>query len=411
MAWKEVKPMEERKRFVLIAQCVHQTFSALCHAFGVSRKTGYKWWKRFREGGLEAIKEQSRRPVNSPHRTSPQVIELLIKERKKHPTWGPKKLRRLLIKKYRLKKVPSSTALANWLKKHGLSFCRKRRTPPGAVVAHHHLTQAKYPNHVWTVDFKGKFKTRDGKYCEPLTVRDLFSRYVLGCQAMNKPTSQQTHAYFEKLFKIRGLPKIIRVDNGTPFGASGPCGLSRLSAWWISLGIRVEFIRPGHPEENGSHERMHRTLREETACPPAKHSQAQQRRFNVWRKIFNEERPHEAIGMKCPAEKYKPSKRRYRTPPPDPNYPSYYEIKRVRKGGRITRRGARSIGKAFEGMKIGLKPVGEDEYQVYFYDMLLGYLRTDRPGGLQPVVREKRIRATKKEEAAKKKTMNDHKKV
>ncbi len=403
MAWKDVKPMEERKRFVGMAHRKDQTFSELCHAFGVSRKTGYKWWGRYQEGGLDAMVERSHRPLCCPHQTAPKVVKLLLKERVAHPTWGAKKLRKLLLRNYALRKLPSVTALANTLRRHGLSRQRKRRTMPGVVIARDHLTKARYSNHVWTVDFKGKFKTRDGKYCEPLTVSDLFSRYLLGCEAIKKPTCESVCLYFTKLFKETGLPELIRVDSGTPFGATGACGLSRVSAWWISLGIRVEFLQPGHPEENGSHERMHRTLKADTACPPAQHRKAQQKRFDRWRKEFNEERPHEALRMKCPVEKYKPSKRRYEKKPRDAGYPSYYEVRRVRKGGMITRRGERHIGEAFRGMKVGLKPVGEDEYQVYFYEMLLGYLRTNRPGGIQPLMYEKSKRAAKKEAATKKK--------
>lgn len=248
--------------------------------------------------------------------------------------------------------------MVNILKRHGLTQRRKRR-PLGCLVARNKLATAERANHVLTADFKGWFRTQDGKICEPLTVSDLFSRYVLCCKAMSNRAYETVRVMFENLFKVRGLPDIIRVDNGSPYGSTGAAGLSRLSAWWVSLGIRVEFIEPGHPEQNGSHERIHRTMKAETTRPLAKNVEAQQRRFDCWCREFNQERPHEAIDMQRPSQRYQRSRRRYcaKTEPPD--YSGYYEVRRVKRNGGINCRGKRHVGQAFEGMYVGLKPAGE----------------------------------------------------
>jgi hypothetical protein len=262
---------------------------------------------------------------------------------------------------------------------------------------------AKQPNHVWAVDFKGWFRTDDGRRCDPLTVSDLFSRYVLGCHVVTGPTHEQVRSQFELWFKQYGQPEIIRVDNGPPFGSRGAGGLSALSVWWLGLGIGVEYIRPGQPQENGQHERMHRTLKAETTKPAAYSGKAQQKRFDAWVKDFNRERPHEALGQVVPQSLYRRSKRLYRPVQPAWVYERHWAQRRVRSNGQIRWQGRlRFIGEAFCGEKVGLVEVAKGRHHVYLRDWLLGDLDADQPGGIAPTVRAGRKAANRKQTAAKK---------
>lgn len=383
MAWQEVAPMEERVRFVLKATREAVGFAELCHQFGISRKTGYKWLARYQAHGLAGIREWSRRPHRSPTRLPAEVVGLVLRERHRHASWGPKKLRALLATKYGITPVPAASTLGRLLQRHGLTRQPRRRRPvsqPDRTTR----TPATRPNAVWATDFKGWFRTQDGQRCDPLTISDLYSRYVLVCRIVPGQRMEDVRPVFRQVFRWFGLPEVLRVDNGLPFGSHGVAGLSQLSAWWLHLGIRVEFIEPAHPEQNGGHERMHRTLKAETTRPPAATPRAQQARFDRWRHTFNQERPHEALGMQRPADRYVRSARRYTEHPAPPVYPPHYHVRRVKRQGVIKWRNRRCfIGQALHGMVVGLVEVGEEAYDVYFGELHLG--RLDPSGTLRPV--------------------------
>jgi transposase InsO family protein len=315
--------------------------------------------------------------------------------RLRYPTWGPKKLRAKLVARHGWAGVPAASTLGARLKAIGLVRPRRRRwrrpdrLPCGLTVATH-------PNRVWGVDFKGWFVTGDGRRCDPLTVSDLYSRYVLCCQVAADQSYEVARHWFEKLFKEHGLPEVIRVDNGGPFASTGGAGLSRLSVWWITLGIRPEFITPGHPEENGVHERMHRTLKAETTQPAAATGRAQQKRFERWRRKFNEERPHEALGQAVPAVYYQLSLRPYGRARPAYLYPGDYVVRRVRSNGEIRwRAGLRYVGQSVIGRLVGLRRAQHGRIEVWFENYLLGNLYENEAGGLRPAVSAQQPRQVK----------------
>jgi transposase InsO family protein len=301
--------MEQKQRFISLAQSGHFTVSELCGEFGITRKTGHKWLVRYAAGGMKALEERSRAPRSVTSRTSVEVERLIVSEKRLHLTWGPKKIHRVLMVKHGLERPPVVSTVGEVLKRHGMVEARKRR---GAVfkVDRGALTAPERNNHVFAVDFKGWFLTADGERCDPLTVSDLHSRYLLRAEGLPQATTRWTQRASRCLFRQHGLPEIIRVDNGAPFASMGPGGLSKLSVWWIGLGIEVQFSRPACPQDNGCHERMHRTMKAECCQPPSANPWAQQQRLDRWRKEFNEERPHEALGMRVPADVYQASARR-----------------------------------------------------------------------------------------------------
>jgi transposase InsO family protein len=386
MPWKEVLPMEQRVSFVLEVQKQEKSFAQLCRGFAISRKTGYKWWQRFCERGLKGLGERSRRPDRSPRASEPKWRERVIELREVYPWWGPKKLRVKLIARHGEMGVPAASTLGMMLRRASL-VCTRRRRRSGPQIGREPLSQAQQSNDVWAVDFKGWFRTGDGRRCDPLTVSDLASRYVLCCAALSAQDFEQVRAVFKKLFNQYGLPRSIRVDNGSPFASRGAGGLSRLSVWWMRLGIAVEFIAPGHPEQNGIHERMHRTLKAEVTRRPSHNLRKQQKRFDEWRRHFNLERPHEALGQQAPALHYQASPRLYRRKgaQSEPAYPSRYALRRVRSNGEIKWRGRkRFLGEAFMGQLVALKQIGTDRHEVYFMDRLLGVLHEADVAGLRP---------------------------
>lgn len=386
MAWKEVSPVEERVRFVLAVTQERESMTALCRAYGVSRKTGYKWLQRYEEAGLSGLHDRSRRPRSSPGRVSADVEQLVLRERQRHPHWGPKKLRHRLVAKHGLTAVPAVSTVGNLLRRQGLTVPRKRRrsvTQP----AREHLTPGTRPNEVWALDFKGWFRTQDGQRCEVLTASDLYSRYVLVCRLVSGQRVEDVQPVLRTAFVRHGLPEVIRVDNGSPFGSRGVCGLSQLSVWWLRLGIRVEFLEPGHPEQNGSHERMHRTLKQETTRPPAATPRAQQRRSDRWRREFNRERPHEALDLQTPAQRYQRSARRYHDQLPRETYPPYFEVRTVRRDGSLKwQNRLRYVGEALHGVTVGLVEAEPGQQEVYFGELLLGALDDASADGLRPAV-------------------------
>lgn len=311
MPWKEVSTMEERLRFVLAATEEYANISELCRGYGVSRITGYKWLERYRAFGAEGLHDASRAPRNHPNAVDESTIALVLALREQYPTWGPKKLKAYLESHEPSLRFPAQSTIGELLRDHGLSCPRKRSRRPGACPAP--LLRYDVPNAVWCVDFKGKFHTGDGTRCEPLTITDGYSRFLLRCQALDTTTYEKTRAYMERTFREFGMPYCILSDNGVPFAGMNPFRLSRLNVWWMKSGIKPVRIRPAHPQENGRHERFHQTLKRETATPPAQTLRLQQVRFGRFQQYYNCERPHEALGQVPPAHQYAPSPRIYQS--------------------------------------------------------------------------------------------------
>jgi len=388
MAWKKVLPMDERARFVLDVEKAEMSVAELCRRYSVSRKTGYKWIRRYRVEGLDGIRERSSRPNRCPHKTNPEWEERIILERVRHSSWGPKKIRELLKRKGLDGRVPQASTIGDILRRAGLVSKRRRRRR--GTYYSGPLTEAKYPNHVWAVDYKGWFRTRDGVRCEPLTISDIYSRYVLEAKALGDQSYEEARGVFERVFEEYGLPEVIRSDNGKPFASRGAGGLSKLSVWWVLLGIKPEFIAKGHPEQNGVHERMHLTLKNESTVPASRNLIEQQRRFDIWREEFNKKRPHEALEMRVPAQRYRRSTRVYQggiNKKTQIKYPEGYKVRRVRRSGEIRWKGKmRFVGAALKGVMVGIKQVEEGHNQVYFDYILLGDLYDIDYTGLRPKV-------------------------
>jgi putative transposase len=385
MPWNIKSVMGQRVAFTRTLLRGEKSFSWLCRFFGISRPTGYKWKHRFLSEGRRGLKDLSRRPRRMPRQLQRCWVKRIARFRRAHPHWGPKKLQSCFQKIYR--QSPAVRTIALWLHRLGLSHPVRRRSPKAGVRAYPGLTRARGSNHVWTADFKGWYRTGDGRRVEPLTVRDLFSRYCLLAQLLPDQSWWRAKGVFTRLFKRYGLPEIIRVDNGGPFASTGPAGLSRLSAWWVRLGIRVEFTRPAHPQDNGAHEQFHRVLKKETTGPAAYTRRGQQHRTTVWVRSYNHRRPHEALGQKTPAAFYRVSKRRFPKGLPSLVYAPGYLVRRVRSNGEIRWAGRkRFVGEAFVGQPLGLFVESKEKTAVYFGKQLLGFLIESDSGGMRPVV-------------------------
>ncbi len=374
--------MDEIIRFVSLAQTDRFTITELCEQFGISRKTGYKQLERYREEGLKGLQPRSHRPHRMPQRTEAEVEKLIVVERRLHRTWGPKKIHRVLEVKYGLGKPPARSTIGEILRRNGLSV-KRRRKPGSYEVNSNGLTEGTQPNHVWTVDFKGWFHLADGMRCDPLTVCDNYSHYVLACRAQPNQQFKQTLRAFQDLMRQVGMPEIIRVDQGTPFSSYCSLGrLSSLSVWWIEQGIEVEFTRRASPQDNGSHERMHRDLKAEATEPPSANLPAQQRRFERWRHTFNHDRPHESLDQQFPAEFYQPSPRRLNEHDKPLVYSSDFEVKVVSDNGHLAHEGRNYyVGEVFAGKAVGLRLADSGQTEVYFANVHLGNLRYDADGG------------------------------
>jgi transposase InsO family protein len=377
--------MEQKQRFVSLAGSGHFTMTELCKEFGITRKTGHKWVARYAESGLKGLEERSRAPKSVTCRTSTEVERLICAERRLHPTWGAKKIHDRLIVKHGVENPPVISTVGEVLKRHGMVKERRRR---GAVfkVERGSLTAPERCNHVLGVDFKGWFCTRDGERFDPLTVTDLHSRYLMRAEGLPQATTRWTMGAFRSMFRRYGIPDIIRVDNGAPFASSGPGGLSKLSVWWIGLGIEVEFSRPGCPQDNGSHERMHRTMKAECCTPPSANGWAQQQRMDRWRKEFNEERPHEALGMRLPANVYQPSARRLDERIKPKLYELGVETRRVNVAGFIGLNGGNCyVGESFGGVDVAIERDEESGIlQVRYANVKLGQLDESPTARLRP---------------------------
>lgn len=383
MTWKTISCVMRRLQFVKQASQAQRSLTQLCRQFGYSRRVGYKWIKRFEREGPPGLRDRSRRPHRSPRQIPQRWLTRIRRLRRCHRSWGSRKLAARLHREYPSERVPAVRTISYWLKRMGLNRRVRRGTPRGPRLKRPRLTVAQRSNHVWTVDFKGWFRTRDGRRIEPLTVRDLFSRYLLSIRLFKDQSWEPVRREFLRLFGRYGYPEVIRVDNGGPFGSTGPAGLSRLSAWWTALGIRVEFIAPGHPEQNGGHEQMHRVFKAETTRPASSHRRAQQRRTERWRKAYNQVRPHEALGQKPPGETYRPGQTGRREP--DLRYPAHWTVRRVRSNGQIKWKGQRRfIGEAFVGYPVALSRPRAGRSRVYFAKLLIGELWQTEPGGMRP---------------------------
>lgn len=383
MSWKKILSLAQRVKFVKLALKAQQGLTQLCRVFRISRPTGYKWISRYEQEGLRGLRDRTHRPHRCPNQLSPSWRQRIRGLRRLHPSWGAKKLRASLCQEYRQQEVPAVRTIAKWLSRMKLVRRGRRRSRRGPQLCRRALTVATRSNHVWTVDFKGWFRTQDGQRVEPLTVRDLFSRYLLSVRLLRHQDWCQVRRIFLRLFRQYGYPEFIRMDNGSPFGSAGPAGLSRLSAWWTALGIRVEFIAPGHPEQNGGHEQMHGVMKAETTRPASRHLRAQQRRTDRWVKTYNTLRPHEALEQRPPAKVYQPQPCKARSMVLE--YRKTWAVRRVRSNGQIRWRGRkRFVGEAFTGYPVGLRPVSANRWEVYFADLLIGELWQSDPGGIRP---------------------------
>jgi transposase InsO family protein len=373
MPWRECSAMEERLRFV--ARVLDgEGMSAVCREFGISRKTGYKIFNRYKDDGLDALTDRSRRPVRYANQLPDQIERAIVRLKKDKPHWGARKIRELLVRKFAGDvRIPAKSTVHAVLDRHGLvKRARQRRRCKAEGTQ---LSQAAQPNDLWCADFKGEFKLGNGRYCYPLTVTDQASRYLLACEALESTKEVPVIEAFVRLFKERGLPEAIRSDNGLPFASpNGLYNLSKLSVWWLRLGIANERIKPGNPQQNGRHERMHRTLKAETTRPSGMNSLQQQARFDAFISVFNDERPHEAIAMKVPAEIYSPSSRAYGGLP-ELEYPFHDRDILVTACGRICMmRKKINVSTVLAGQRLGIKEVDDSIWLVSFMHYDLGYI-------------------------------------
>ena len=375
--------MEERLRFV--ARLLDgEAMSEVCREFGISRKTGYKIFDRYKEHGLEALSDRSRRPVRYANQLPEQIEALILRAKREKPHWGARKIRELLLRKLDGDfRVPANSTIHAVLCRHGLVKALGRRRPRAQGTK---LSPGAKPNDLWCVDFKGEFKLGSGRYCYPLTVTDHASRYLLLCEALELTREDPAITAFDRLFRERGLPNAIRSDNGVPFASPNSLfGLSKLSVWWLRLGVEIERIKPGHPQQNGRHERMHLTLKKEATRPPGMNALQQQARFDEFVHEFNEERPHEALAMKRPAEVYAPSAKPFDGRLPELAYPLHDRDVLVTACGRICMYRKRvNISTVLAGQRLGIKEVDEGIWLVSFMGYDLGFIDLDQKT-LQPL--------------------------
>jgi putative transposase len=371
MPWSCSSPMDQKIRFIADYQRRFFSLAELCSRFGVSRKTAYKWIERYEADGPSGLEDHSRRPHTCPHQTPTMVVEALLDFRRRHPTWGAKKLIRILSRRRPDWNWPSRSTCSDLLLRHGLVTGKKRRRYPSHPGRP--MTPMDEPNAIWTADFKGQFRTRDGQYCYPLTIVDGFSRYLLACQGLRSTAVHLSKPVFKRLFEEFGLPRIIRTDNGVPFATTALGRLSDLSVWWIRLGIYPELIEPAHPEQNGRHERMHKTLKAETTRPPRGNLGAQQARFNEFRREYNELRPHEALDQETPASLYRASSRKLPRELPRIEYPGHFEVRLVSENSGIRWKSSWvCVTHTLAGEYVGLEEVDDGLWDVYFGPVKLG---------------------------------------
>jgi transposase InsO family protein len=374
MAWMEVNKVEQRKLFIL-RLLNGERMSDLCREYDISRPTGYKFFERYQQQGLSGLSDLSRRPLHSPARTDEVLEQYILKIKERHSSWGPKKIKTVAEQEHPGLAFPATSTIGAILDKHGLVQKRKRR-----IKRSYHpslLTDSQACNDVWCIDYKGQFLTGDRRYCYPLTISDHYSRFFIACEALESTRLEEAFPIFEHCFSEYGLPKIIRSDNGTPFATvNGLFGLTRLSAWFLKLGIHIERIEPGHPEQNGRHERLHRTLKQETTRPAAANILKQQERFDRFRHIYNQKRPHEALNQQTPLSIFKKSITSYQ-PQTELAYPLHDFSRKVRQCGTIKLLN-RSIllSTALAGELVGLRDL-DASWLVSYAEYDLGYIAKD----------------------------------
>src|SRR5271167_2044174 len=365
MPWKTSSVMEQKLRFILEYEQGERTMRELCQRHEISRETGYVWLRRYRATGLAGLAERSRAAQRHPNQTPEEMERMVLELRQAHMRWGPRKLRHVLERDEPGRVWPAVSTIGALLKREGLVVTRRKRTrtaPYSQPLAH-----ADEANRVWCADFKGWFRSGDGERIDPLTISDAYSRYLLRCQSVEKTDTGRVQAIFEAAFREYGMPEAIRTDNGPPFATNAVAGLSRLAVWWIRLGIVPERIAAGHPEQNGRHERMHRTMKQEVAQPPSANRRKQQRALDRFRQEYNEVRPHEALGMRTPAEVYEPSVRNFPEQLPEPEYPGYMLVRSVRRKGHFRwKKDDVFLSEVLWGERIGLLQENDRWFTVYF---------------------------------------------
>ena len=378
MPWQQTCVMQERVKFIMDVLDGTYTMTDLCAYYDISRKTGYKWLDRHLEGGFEALRNHSRAPHNHPNEISPEVKDSILAVKGRFPKWGAPKIRSRLQRIHPAwNNYPAISTIGLFLHQQGLTCPRKRHRK--ATPTELPMTKGYYSNQVWSADFKGHFRTGDNSRCNPLTISDYASRYLLCCQHLDRMSYKQVRRRFERVFREYGLPEVIRTDNGSPFASRGLGGLSRLSCWWLRLGIHPERIEPGHPEQNGRHERIHKTLKSYTVCPAAQTLLRQQKRFDAFCVEYNEHRPHEALDMHTPSESYTSSSKTFPSRLPEFNYGDHMQVRRVYAHGDITHQGRRLfLSESLSGEYIGLEQVDEDMSLLWYCDYLLGQLNHRR---------------------------------
>lgn len=376
MPWRTPDLVAIREEFVEQAMSGRYPVAALCNAYGISEKTGHKWLNRFKEEGRPGLSDRSRAPHETPHKISPEVRREVLALREKHPTWGPKKLRVVLRRKLPEKHWPAASSIGELLRREGCVQPQRRRNTGTELPIDAGLTVARAPNEVWSTDFKGQFRLKNGELCYPLTAQDAFSRFVIGTTALSSTAAFPVEIAFTRHFQEYGLPSVIRSDNGVPFASPTAIGrLSKLSVWWIRLGIRPERIEPGEPQQNGTHERMHKTLKADATRPPSSSLTEQQLRFDKFRREYNDERPHESLGQETPASRYSPSARVFPTRLPELVYPAHFEVRVVSESGAINFRGRKfQVTTALTNQQLGLEETDDDLWTVSFGSLVLGTL-------------------------------------
>lgn len=373
MPWSQTTTMHQKTLFIADHLRGCSSMSALCAEYGISRKTGYKWIERFLRRGAEGLEDRPRRPRLMPRATDPQVCSAILELRHRHPTWGAKKLLAVLGRRHPDWKLPGRTVTCDLLKRHGLIKPRRTRRVIGHPGKPNSLILS--PNQVWCADFKGQFRMGNGRYCYPLTVTDGYSRFLLGCKGLPDTTVMGAKPVFQRLFQEYGLPQFIRSDNGVPFATNTLARLSKLSAWWVRLGVLPQLIEPGCPQQNGRHERMHRTLKAEATRPAAPAMRSQQVKFDRFRQEFNHERPHEALEQRMPAELYQPSPRPMPSKLPPLEYPDRYEVRYVSANGGIRwNKQWINVSSTCIGEYVGLEETDDGIWNVYFGALKLGRL-------------------------------------
>lgn len=370
MPWLTSDPVDQRMKFIAAHAEKEFTHAELCLRFGITRQTGYKWLARYVDGGVESLKDRSHAPGHCPHRIHPDVERLILDAREAHPTWGPRKLLPWLSRRTSGLELPAPSTVGDLLRRQGLTQPKKRRRRwrhPGEPAF-----RAEGPNALWCADFKGQFRMRDGTLCFPLTATDAYSRYLLCCHALPSVRQDGVIPRFQRLFQEYGLPAAIRTDNGAPFATQAVAGLSRLNVWWIKLGIAHQRIEPGCPEQNGRHERMHRTLKAEATRPAKYEMSAQQHHFDHFQNEYNHERPHEALAQETPASHYVPSPRPMPERLAPPEYPRHYLLRKVCNAGTFRFKKTQPfLSNALKQEWVGMEETADGIWSVYFYDVLL----------------------------------------